>query len=233
MSTSIHNGRVQFADSLYGTDNDPADVTILRDGVVNGLLHCADSYAQVRVNFVHPDYSTFAAAAAYEYNQTVDTTPTPNAWYRMEGSPFGEWPLTLHDDGTPYVLRVRVGGASSGGAATGTITFRVVIAPANAGLGELELAADHIFETAGTTSTSVAWLTGATRGSGAHTTRMELSATRAGRWTREIDVYDAVSSATQRQVRQCLVSAHVFAKTTNALDVPRLHALYLAEYVGT
>jgi hypothetical protein len=232
MSTSIHNGRVLFADSLYGSADTPVDTTIMRDGVANGLLHIADSYAQVRVAVMHPDYSTFGGAAEFEYNETLDNTPTANTWYRIQGSPFGEWPLTMHADGTPYVLRVRVGGKSSGGAGAGTVTFRVVIAPASNGLGELELPADHIYETAGTTSTSVAWLTGASRGSGAYTTRMELAAAKADTWTREVSVYNAVSEADSRQVRQCLVACHVFAKTTNALDVPRLHALSVAEYVG-
>lgn len=232
MTTSIHSAIVPFATSLYGAAADPVDTTISRDGVANGLLHCADSYAQVRVNVMHPDYSTFNAPAAYEYNETAANPPTANTWYRIEGTPFGEWPLTFHSDGTPYLLRVRIAGRSSGGAGSGTVTFRVVIAPANAGLGELESPSDHIFETDGTTSTSVAWLTGATRGSEAYETRMELAAARADAWTRAVNVYDAVSGANSAQIRQCLVSAHVFAKTTNALDVPRLHALHIAEFSG-
>ena len=233
MSTSIHNGLVSFASSLYGSAATPVDTTISRDGVANGLLHAADSYAQVRVNFVHPDYSTFGGTAAYEYNQPVDSTPTASTWYRVEGSPFGEWPLTIHEDATPYVLRVRIAGASSGGAGTGTITWRIVIAPAARGLGELELPEDHIYETTGSTSTTVAWRAGASRGSGAYTTRVELSAAKAAAWTRRVSVYDAVSSATPRDVQQWLVAAHVFAKTTTALDVPRLYGLSVAEYVGT
>lgn len=232
MSTSIHNGRVEFAASIYGAAADPLDTTIMRDGVANGLLHAADSMAQVRVNVMYADSSTFGGSGSEGSAVGIDPIVV-NTWYRI-GRPFGEWPLTLHANGTPYLLRLRFAGATDGGGAGGTATFRIVIAPNNAtAIADVEAVADHVFETAGTVATTPTWLTGATRGSGAYTTYLKVSAEKAAQWTRSVSVYDAVSGASPRAIDQCLVSAHVFAKTTDALDVPTMFALHITEYVGT
>lgn len=233
MSTSIHNGLAPFAASLYGGSDDPVDTTIARDGIANGLLHAADSYGQVRVNYMAPVDVAGVEAGSVALFETINGG-TVSAWYRVGGSPFGEWPITLHADGTPYRCRVRIGGASSAVVGTGQVQFRVVLAPSDfAARIEAARSVDYVFETTATTSGTVAWLAGATKGSGAYQTMLELDAATAARWTRNVSIYDAVSSASPRSIQQCLVSAHVFASTTGVEDEPHLHALHIAEYVGT
>lgn len=240
MSTSIHESIVLFASSLHSSDHDPVDVTISRDGIANGLLHAADSMAQVRVNIMHADASTFGGTGD-EYivpavEQDEYASNGADIWYPMQGSPFGEWPLTIHADGTPYLCRVRVGGSAEGNGATGNeVKFRVVLAP-NADIARAELLSpsDNVFETTGTTATSAAWLTGITQGTEGAETYMIVTAAKAAAWTRDVSVYDAVSSGTPRQIQQCLVAAHVFCISDSADpdDRPVLHALTIAEYVG-
>lgn len=241
MSTSIHSGIVAFDASLYGTDDDPADTTIVRDGIANGLLHAADSMGQVRVNVCYPDGSSFASDA-WEYGD-IASSPVANQWYRIGGGPFGEWPLTIHNDGTPYKLRIRVGvAASSGGASTQTL--RVVIAPNNFAVSERDQEADNVFQvvflsvTIGTTPT---WAYDGTsgisesrsQGTANSLTTLTVPARRAAAWTRSTTMYDAVSSGSPSEIQQCLVGAHVFGKTSVSGIVTRLHALHISEYVGT
>jgi hypothetical protein len=226
MSTSIHSGLVAFAASLYGTDDDPVDTAIVRDGIANGVLHAADSMAQVRCNILMRSADFFTIAAS----------PSGSTWYRIQGSPFGEWPLTLHADGTPYRLRIRVGVAASS-ATSCTITFRIVVSPDTIARDEMALEADHVYELAfnpadaiGTTPTHVP---GTSQGSIASATLLTVTRERASQWLKDVSVYDAVSSGTPRTIQQCMVSPHVFVKTTNSTCLPRLHALHIAEYVGT
>ena len=228
MSTSYHKGIVQFAPSLYGTDDDPMDAVILKSGVANGLLHCADSMAQVRVNYMAP-LSTAVANDTSTFG-TVDGTPVAGTWYPLEGFPMGPWPLTLRADGTPYRLRIRAGGSLSGGAGTGT--FRFIIAPtyADALPGRFE-SEDHIFETT-TTSTSATWMTGTSQGDNSGATYIDVSRELASSWIRNVSIVDAASGASPGTVQQCLVSVWCFAKTTSAASVPRVHALHLAEYIA-
>lgn len=218
MSTSIHEGIVSLGASLYGTDDDPVDALIWRDGLANGLLHAADSYAQVRVNLAYPTGTYLSGKAA----------PTAGQWHRIGGS-FGKWPLTIHANGTPYELRVRVGvSASTGGTAQ---TIRVVIAPDDEATTELGREADHVYELT-TSSGSAAWVAGTSQGSVGSATRMIVSPADAARWTRDVNAFDAVASATPRATRQSLVSAHVFFRSASGSVTTRLHNLYIAEYVG-
>lgn len=232
MATSIHSALVQFDGAVYGAAADTMSTTVVRDGVANGLLHCADEYAQVRVNYLPP-----AAAVVTDQNpfETIDAGPTANQWYRVGGSPFGAWPLTLHSDGTPYKLRIRVGVASSASDAT-TLTMRVLIAPLDATVGALLLGSyDYVYELSWTASdmgTTPTWTAGTSQGSAASATLLTVDRAAADSWTRSVSAYDAVSSASPVSVQQVPVAAHVFAKTSGT-TLPRLHALLIAEYVGT
>jgi hypothetical protein len=50
---------------------------------------------------------------------------------------------------------------------------------------------------------------------------------------RDVNVYDAVASGTRHTIQQCLVCAHVFFLSAEGDATARLHALHIAEYVGT
>jgi hypothetical protein len=228
MSTSIHRGIVEINTSHYGTDDDPIDTVTARDGILNGLLHCGDSMGQVRVNYM-PIAS--AAANGQDAFETIEASPIANQWYRVGAAPFGEWPLTCRWDRTPYKLVVRLGAATS--SAAGTTTFRVVICPMMDAIAELDREVDHVWETSFAGTTTIAWRTGASQGSTASATLITVSRANALAWLRDVPIYDAVSSASPRSVQQCLVAAHVFAKTSNTGALPRLHALFIDEYVGT
>lgn len=228
MSTSIHDGIVEFAASLYGAAADPVDTAIARDGVANGLLHCADSYAQVRVNYAAP--VSAVTGNDHDNHLTLDITPVASTWYLMTGFPMGLWPVTLRADGTPYALRIRAGGSVSGG--TGTATFRFVLAPIyHLALDGISDSLDSSFECS-TTSTSAVWLTNGVSQATSSATVMQITANQASEWTRSVQVYDAVSGASSHTTDQCLVSLWCFAKTSSAASVPRLHNVHLAEYVG-
>lgn len=218
MGTGIFTsgGIVEFASSLYGTDDDPMDTVIMRDGVAHGLLHAADSMAQVRVNWMPPSHT-----ADHEEYETLESSPIAGQWYLMGGSPMGEWPITLRKDGTPYRLRFRMAVSISN--ASGTASFQLVVAPvAFAQTLRGSLTAGSTVVT--TSSTTAAWA--------APATYLELSSALVSGWVREVSIADAVSGASPNSTEQVLVAAHVFAKTDNASYLPRLHALHVQEYVG-
>lgn len=223
-ASSIHSGIVPFAPSLWGTDDDPEDTVLHRDGTANGLLHAADSIGQVRVN-----YMPVAAGVAdgQETFATIDTGPEADVYYHV--GVFGRWPLTIRADGTPYRLRIRVAGASS--STNDAPTFRVVIAPnfpeALAGKTSDE---DSVFEASGTATTTIAWLSGTSQGSAAAATYVQVSAEQARDWTAEQVVFDAVNAGTPRSIQQCLVSAWVWAKQGGVDDLPRLYGLHIQEF---
>lgn len=228
MGTSIYDdGIVAIAPSLYGTDDDYMGAQTHRDAFHN-LLHAADQYGQVRVNY-HPWAD--AVDEGQDTFETIDASPTAGQWYQVGGSPFGHWPLTLRADGSGYRLRVRIGGEISAG--PGTSTFRVIIRP----LGPLTRSqiledADHVFE-ATTSSTTPAYLSGTSQGDDASSTLLRVTARQASAWTFNQSAFDAVSSASPISVQQVLVAAHVYAKTSSGSSLPRLHALHIAEYVGS
>lgn len=233
MSTSVYEGILDFDAALYGTDDDFEETVLVGDGLANGLLHCADEIAQVRVNYMAP-----AAAIAQDQDEfeTIETSPTASQWYRVGGSPFGPWPLTLRADGTPYKLRIRLGVAASASNAT-TLTVRVVVCPLDevTAVEERDRDTDRVYEvawTASDTGTSPTWLVGESQGDAASETVITVDRESAFAWTQRVPTYDAVSAASPTTVQQVLVAAHVWAKTSSTGTLPRLQALHLAEYIG-
>jgi hypothetical protein len=113
------------------------------------------------------------------------------------------------------------------------VKFRAVIAPDAATALSLVNGAtgDFIFETATTSSTTHAWLTGASAGANAWTTQIVIPAEYATAWTTATDTLDDLAGDSA-SVGQCLVSVTVFGSTANAASLPRLSGLYLAEWIG-
>lgn len=231
MSTSIHDGIVEFSAGLYGAADDPADTVLMRDGVANGLLHAADSYGQVRVSYC-PIISTFAGTSRESF-ATIEASPDADTWYEVGAQPFDQWPITCHADGTPYKLRIRIGTAGSQTKAGVDLTYRVVLAPPGRAREELGRSVDHVYEAVVEASTTIAYATGSSQGSESHATLIELDAATARRWLTRTSIYDAISSGSPTSVEQVLVGAYVFAKCEDGDTLPRVHALHLTEYVGT
>lgn len=224
MSTSIHGGLVRFASSLYGAADDPVCGGIMRDGVANGLLHMSDAAGMVRVNAHARGDDGFAV------DSTVPDVIPPEAWYLMDGSPFGSWPLTIRGNGTPWRLRIRLGGYNPDGY---TFTVRVVIAPSlSEALAGRYADADNVFEAVSTAATPT-WFTGTSQGTAAAATYVEVSQAQASAWTRTIGTFNEVSAAAPATVDQVLVSAWMFGKIDQFLDGRFIvSALHLSEVLA-
>lgn len=224
-------GIVQFAASLYGTDDDPMDTVIMRDGIHHGTHHAADSMAQVRVNYMAIGN---AVAEGQDEFETVETPANTTDWLLVGAGPFGEWPLTVRADGTGYKLRIRIAGSVSDATGGPVATLRVVVRPSlPLRDAEIEDAVDSTFEATFTTTTATWETSGASQGSAASATLLTITADQVREWIRDVAVFDAVSSpAAGHSIQQCLVAAHVYAKTTNTARLPRLNALHIEEFVG-
>lgn len=241
MASSLFTGGgvVRFAPSLYGTDDDPVDTAIMRDGVANGLLTMADSFAQVRVNFMSLD-----AGVATDQNthEGIESTHDADQYYRVSGSPFGQWPITMQADGTPYYLRYRIAGSVDSVTGSPTATFAIVIAPSNdiaSAEARINIGVDSVALATFTTTTPTWDTVPTTRGSDLSKSRLRVTYEEASSWTRSVAVnaYSTTSGAIYSAgapgaIDQVLVSAHVFAKIDVAARQPQLNALHIAEFVG-
>lgn len=219
MSTSPLDG---FARTPVISAFDPIDATQMRQIALNNALHAADEHAQVRVNWMSK-----AVGGGQGY---IDTraAPTANTWYKLAS--FGPFPLALREVGRSYYLRVRVAAASS---SIHQISVRVVISPLSLARGLAATATspgDYVYQVV-TSSSTAAWLTGASLGSEALDTMVVVGAANASAWTETTSTLTDVSGA-GTGVDQCLVYANVVGLTANAASIPRLYGLYIAEYIG-
>jgi len=179
--------------------------------------------AQVRACFA-PGTSTYASKS---YLTPRTSGVVVDTWYQIMAT--RPWPISLRADGSSYKLRLRVGGASSGGHA---VKFAVVLAPIENALEIVSASStDASFETTTTTSASAAWLTGASQGSGAYTTMVTLDAATAALYMRNTDTPVDLSGA-RSTVAQCLVALTIYGSTANTGSVPRLYGLHAQEFVG-
>lgn len=219
---------------LLFVDNAPASAGECRD-TVNNLSHLSDESGQVWACdglrsgvYVTPDVvpptMTAPAHLARVTCYSVRTRPSSSD-VTSSGTA----------DGGPYKLRVRIGGATNGVA--GTATFYVIAGPADSPTSGRAYARAYAIsgggallgsETSATSTTATeAWLT-------ATTTILTVPASMLTACRRTVPTYgydaaDAVM-ATTADVYTIVVDVFGFA-TTNAV-APRLHGLYVAEYIG-
>ena len=220
--TSIHEARIRMATAVYAASTQPVGPVVARDVICNNLDHYADSIGQSRWKFA-PGKAGYASKS---YLTPRTTSVTVDTWYQAAASQ--AFPLPLRADGSSYKIRVRLGGASSGGHA---VKFAIVLAPVD-GAAAIATAAnsDSVFITATTTSATAAWLTGTSQGGSAYTTMIGLTAAEAAEYSRTVDTpidLAGVGSA----VAQCLVNIVVFASTANTGSVPRLYGGSADEWV--
>lgn len=227
MSTSIHGELVSFGTALYGAADDPIDVTIMRDGIANGLLHAADMVAQVRCSTVYPNASVYSGGQTHS---DTGGTPVAEQWYLMEGGIIGPFPLTMQDDGTPYPVRVRLRGATSN--AAGTVAFRIVLCPFGRWRQYHDDPQDYVWQVTGITSTSYAWLSGTSRLT-LYDNLVAATAEQAAGWVQSVSVPNATSGGTILARRSCMVAVHLIGKTSNATGHPRVRGFHVAETIGT
>ncbi len=220
MSTSPYGYRVRTGGQFGTAGTSPISAVYARRVLVNNLCHYADVYGQVRAAW------SGSALASKGYLET--TTPT------IVDGPYLAWstvfPIALRAGAEAYKLRIRIAGATSN--ALYACRFRAVLAPQTTIASRLTEAADHVFLTATTSSTTGAWLTGASQGSGAYTTMIELSredvASAMTVTSTPADIGGAV-----RAVPQCLLALNVYGQTANVAATPRLFGVYAAEWIGS
>lgn len=223
MPTSVWNGRILGATSLYGTDDDPVGVPIERDVLLNNAAHACDAAAQVRVNFFVPN----GLGGGHTLYLTQDGPNDPFG-YKAIGT-FGEWPLTLREDSSAYHLRIEVYGAKA--SAAGVTGMYVVVAPSRLAQVEIQVRADHVWYAPAITTTP-ARLTGTSRGSGAYSSKLVVSADTVREWIRDEQAFNEYSGTDPRSIQQCLVSATVFGDQSDPASLARLYGLHISEFIA-
>lgn len=222
MSTSPLGGRLLSGVGIAAQGAIGAGIS--RDFATNNLLHFADEFAQVRAAWS----TTLAAFTGQSAYLTGRTDGSADVWYPVIASQ--AFPVPLREDGRSYRLRVRIGGSSDGGE---LVQFRIVLAPqGEAGVLVNTVNEDFIYETDETLVTTPAWLTGASQGSQAFTTQIEIPASYVSAWMVETPTIADVAGAAVT-APQCLVSLCVFGRSLNNPDFPRLEALYAGEWIGS
>ncbi len=226
MSTSPLGGRLLTDTTLFQGGNDPVDTVLVRDVVQNNLCHFADEFAQVRVNWS-------AGQTAYTNGAGYLTSRTTNirADFTYHIASFGPFPISLRQlngtGGASYRLRIRLAGASSDGNA---VTFWAVLGPPY-GATALSYVSSDLAYAANAGSSTMAWLTGASQGDNAWPTQVVVPGSYLSRFLTETATKDDLGG-NRAGVQQCLVSLHVFGSSTLTSSVPRLGAVYAAEWVG-
>jgi hypothetical protein len=219
VTTSPYGYRVRTGGQFGTAGTSPISAVYARRVLLNNLCHYADVFGQVRAAW----NTSPRVGKGYIDSITPTAVDTP---YPIWSTTF---PILLRASLASYKLRVRIAGASSDGA--NAVRFRAVLAPATVLSARVLDAADHVFLTATTTSSSAAWLTGASQGAEAYTTMMALT---------DGAVTDALTLTSTpadiggagRGVAQCLVTLAVYGQTANIAATPRLHGVYAAEWVG-
>ncbi len=243
-------GLVRLEPSLYRRANDPLCAQRVRDGLVNGVLHKADSFAQVRVSWqpvnealtVTGDPRRWATAR----HELVARTPA-GGWYMLEPSPFGVIDVPVFGSGERYEFRLWTAwGVASGELLApppaADVVVRVFLYPWD-GDPELEheRPVDHVWQSE-FTSASVGYVgarvTGATRGAGAYANKLVLDPDSA--WpTTELSVPNAPAGASAAPTRVLRVGVGVAASSNlgpagpgEPALFPLLRALHVQGFVG-
>jgi hypothetical protein len=108
---SPRGGRLAFKYGDLGVDQS-MDAYYMRDALANAALHCADEAgAPGLANFVAPKASLIPGTPAQYL--LASTTTDVNVWYPI--ATCGPYSMPVFSDGTPYLIRVQLFGASQTG----------------------------------------------------------------------------------------------------------------------
>lgn len=209
MSTSPWGYFVRY-DTPELSDGAPVDVLMART-LANNVCHAADCKAAVRANWVGEN-GNFIAIEPFSKSGSLST----GYWYPL--STFGPWPACVRSDGTAYPLRVRLRGHSQNAAAT--CEFRVVYSALEDAVASRDAAGANVV-TLSTSSTTAAWLTGATL--------LTVTEEQTSLGQRDVSVADG---AVSYSIPCFMLAVTVWGKTSNASYEPRLDGFYAAEYIG-
>lgn len=217
VTTSPYGYRVRVGSQFGTAGASPISAVYARRVLLNNLCHYADVFGQVRASW------------ASGTGKTPISTTTPAA----ANTPYFLWstsfPIALRADGSAYKLRIRIAGASSDNATA--VRFRAVVGSPLVVSRLVTSATDSAFLTATTTSSTGAWLTGASNGSNAYTTMIEMTPDEVADAIVTVGTPVDIAGA-DRGVAQALVTLAVYGQTANVASTPQLHGVYAAEWVG-
>ncbi len=218
MSTSEFECRILTDAADYGLSTNPLDVATSRY-VINNLNHLSDEFGQV----LSCMSSTVAALSGKTGYLTPATPAATGVFYPVVSHTF---PIKVRAAGQSYKFRIRIGGASGNTAST------LFLAQLTGGSGLLTSGTDAQYVTAATTSSTAAWLTGASLGPNAYTTLMELTSEQVNRCL--ISMPTTIDlGGDDASVQVAMVTLLISASTANVAHVPRLYNVMLAEVIGT
>jgi hypothetical protein len=227
VGTSPFSGRIQTGRGF--NENAALDAGFTRDFVLNNLCHAADEFAQVRVAWgatssAFDDTRVGITGFASPVTGTIGDT-----WYPLYS--FGPWPIPLRVDGTPYRMRILLAAAAPN--VNSVIALRAVLCPAAQAPTLVYGSTDNVWESATFTTTTGAFLTGASQGSNAWATQVSLTASQAAPWVVPVSTISGLGGDPMG-ASQCLVGLHVYYSTFTTVDgaSPILIGAYAAEFVG-
>lgn len=221
MSTAEFPYRVLIDTNDVGVSTHALDARTARI-VISNLNHLSDEFGQVCVNMS----GTTAALSGKAGYLTPGTPAFVTTFYFVTSFKF---PIKVRAGGQSYKFRIRIGGASGNTAAT---SFLAGLGPGIIRLsGASGGTTDNFFRTADTTTTTAAWLTGASLGPNAYTRMIEMAPDQVSRCVVDRETLVALGGA-PASVEVALVTLNIWATTANVTHVPRLYSVYLAEVIG-
>lgn len=250
-SRSVHAGLVDLDPSLYRRENDPVCAQRVRDGVINGLSHKADSVSQVRINWQPPNEALTVTGNPRRWatgREEAMAVMGVTEWYVLEASPFGVIDLPRFGAGKHFEMRLSTAWGAAGQGFVDPppavpVHVRVFLYPEGYDpRGELDLDHDHVWAAtyqAGAVGYSGDWITGATRGPGAYETKLVLTPEVAAFWRRqELVVPNAEAGGSPAPTEVLRVYVGVAASPGTGPDaegptvIPLMRALSMQGFVG-
>lgn len=219
-ASSPYVGRRLGPASFFDTDSD-LDAWAVRDLVCNNTLHAADEGpADVWVNFVAADSGLISGNPRQHVLGDISDV---DLWFRL--ATLGPFQLSAFATDRPYLLRVRLLGATTSGGSA--VSFAVSVGHVGT-LADVGYATGfNAVEFASTSSSTPAWLSPSTPASGLVTLSTdELRSSLVAEATTD----DSAGVPVDVQVHEVLV--HVWGKTTNLAANAALYGLHVAQYVG-
>jgi hypothetical protein len=222
--TSTYQARIAFP-STQPADYAAIGPVVAGDQGANNINHYSDIHAQRRACFIG---CALTGVGYYELDSTLGEIWAP-LWST------GPFPIPVMPDGATYNVRIQLAGSTSG--ALDDATFAVVLAPQGSSRSLLTpgsgvITSDAVWVSSATTSSTAAWLTGASQGPNAWTSQVGLTAAEASRFMRSTATYAAPGGVGPVSVSQCLVALQIFAKQKNAASHPRIYGFIADEWVG-
>lgn len=214
-TTSQHLARIRWP-STWPASGDAVTPVLARDVAANNVNHRSDVSGQCR--------ASFAPCALTGPGYLEAQSALTNQWFPLwRVAPFS---VPLMPDATPYRLRVALAGSNGGGstkARFAVVVGRVGSTRSLIGSGTSVVASDQVWRSAETTSSTAAYLSGASQGDEAYDRTVAMSARVASRAVETFTTLDGVAGSAVLGLA-CMVELVVYAWHESAGSPARLHA---------